>query len=127
MDTEIEIARMETQRADSEDQYFAARPKSDTYNNRSVFRAGFERGFSKREPLTPEQFSDMQSIIDERDALRRKLEQAERLIDTVPLHRHGPRYESWTAMFEEYKGKPPAPCEVKELPATNGANHVDRA
>lgn len=45
--SEIYYAEMEAARNETEEAYFKARPQADTYANRSLFRAAFERGYNK--------------------------------------------------------------------------------
>lgn len=45
--SEAYYAKMESERNVAEDAYFAARPQADNIANRTLFRAGFDRGFGR--------------------------------------------------------------------------------
>lgn len=48
------IACLEAYRNEAEDAYFKARPQIDTIQNRTLFKAGYSRGFEKNWPLSNE-------------------------------------------------------------------------
>lgn len=45
--SELFFACMESSRAECEEHYFIAHPELDTRRNRQMFRAAYERGYSK--------------------------------------------------------------------------------